>query len=136
MKRLDWLDRLWDTIEAHRPLPFRWAGTADAHDCCTFAAACVDAISGRNLVSTMLELYQDEAGALAVIDAHGGLEDLVSSFLGAPAQLGFMQRGDVVVAERDGQKFVGICVGREIISAGPTGLVLNPARLALACWKP
>ncbi len=134
MKRADWVRRLWDTIEAHRPLPFRWAGRNDSHDCCTFPAACLDAMTDGTYLDDLLANYSDEATALAYIAANGGLEQTLAKHLGVPKRVSFMQRGDVALVERDGREFVGICAGDVVISAGPDGLVSNARQFAVKAW--
>lgn len=134
MKRFDWLDRLWETIEARRTFPFRWGASVDAHDCCTFVAACIKAMTGRDLVPALLTEYSDEATAIAYIARAGGLEAAITSHLGQPKKLSFMSRGDVVLVENGGIQFAGVCLGNSIVSAGPDGLGSNPASLALVAW--
>ena len=133
MKRLDWVQRLWETIEAHRLLPFRWAGRDDSHDCCSFVAACLDAMTDGNYLERLLANYTDEATALAFIAANGGLAQTIDLFL-VPKRTSFMQRGDVALVMRDGREFLGVCAGAIVISAGPDGLVSNPRTLAIKAW--
>jgi hypothetical protein len=134
MKRHRWVERLWETIEAHRLLPFRWAGRADAHDCCSFVAACLDAMTEGSYLDELLSNYSDEASALAYIERCGGLEATLTSHLGEPKPLGFMGRGDVALVVRADREFVGICIGDTIVSAGPEGLVTNSREFAVRAW--
>lgn len=134
MKRADWLDRLWETIEARRMLPFRWGAFVDAHDCCTFVAICVEAMTDRELVPALLAEYSNEETANAYIARAGGLEAAISSHLGAPKRLAFMSRGDVALVEVAGRQFAGVCIGDSVVSAGPDGLGSNPASCALVAW--
>lgn len=134
MKRADWLDRLWETIEARREFPFRWGGYAGANDCCTFVAACIEAMTGRDLGPVLLAEYSDEDTANAYIARAGGLQAAITSHLGKPKKLSYMSRGDVVIVETGGIQFAGICLGSNIVSAGPNGLGSNPASYALVAW--
>lgn len=134
MKRTDWVRRLWDTVEAHRTLPFVWAGRDTSHDCCTFVAACLDAMTDGGYLDALLTHYLDEATALAYIERSGGLEQTLTSHLGEPKPVSFMQRGDAALVVRDGREFVGICLGDVVFSAGPEGLVSNGRKLATRAW--
>jgi hypothetical protein len=134
MRRADWLDRLWETIEARRALPFRWGEIDGAHDCCTFVAACVDAMTDSNLVAALRAEYHDQASANEYIARCGGLEAAISSHLGRTKPVAFMKRGDVAIVEVGGIRFAGICIGPHVVSAGPEGLGMNPATCALTVW--
>jgi hypothetical protein len=135
VKHEDWLDRLWETIEAHRALSFRWAGREDAHDCCTFAAACIDAmVEGGGYVDALLANYDDEASAKAYIQRAGGLAAAISEHLGEPKPLSFMGRGDVALVLERGAELVGVCIGDRIVSAGEHGLIFNDRSLAIRAW--
>lgn len=135
MRRADWLRRLWDTLEAHRTLPFRWAGRDDAHDCCTFVAACLDAMTGGTFLDDLLAHYSDEESALKYIASNGGLGQTLDLHLREPIRVSFMGRGDVALIVRDGREFVGICMGQVVYSASPEGLVTNPCELVVRAWK-
>lgn len=134
MRRWDWVRRLRETVQAHRTLPFQWAGRVDSHDCCTFVAACIDEMTGSAHVDELLTHYSDEESAIAYIASNGGLEQTISLYLGEPKAVTFMQRGDAALVVREGREFVGICVGAEIFSAGPDGLVSNPREFATRAW--
>lgn len=134
MRHADWLDRLWETIETRRALPFRWGEIDGAHDCCTFVAACVDSMTGSTLVEALRAEYHDQDSANAYIARAGGLEAAITSHLGQPKPVGFMKRGDVAIVEAGGIRFAGICIGPHIVSAGPEGLGMNPASSALTVW--
>lgn len=135
MKRRDWLDRLWETIEARRALPFEWGKAEGAQDCYIFVAACVDAMTDSNFVEQMLARYSDEASARDVLFQAGGHVSLVSEYLGPPARIAYMRRGDVALVCRGGMEFLGICVGTDIATATPAGLALHPREYATACWS-
>jgi hypothetical protein len=124
-----------DTIEAHRPLPFRWAGRDDAHDCCTFPAACLDAMTDGRYLDDLLANYSDEVTALAYIASNGGLEQTLTRHLREPIRVSFMRRGDVALVVRGGREFVGICAGDILYSAGPEGLITNPRESATRAWS-
>lgn len=43
--------------------------------------------------------YADEAGAVALLKANGGVEGILTRYLGAPISIGGVQEGDVVTAD-------------------------------------
>ncbi len=124
MRRDDWHARLWAEIERRRALPFQWGASEGAQDCCTFAAAIVDALTDSQHVAALLTHYHDEPSALDYIDDAGGIDAAISTFLGEPASLNFAQRGDVIGLVGDIQ--VGVCIGHKVIAAGADGLIELP----------
>lgn len=135
MKRHDWVRRLFGAIEAHRSLPFRWAGRDDSHDCCTFVAACLDAQTGGTYLDDLLQHYTDEASALAYIKSCGGLAETLSRHLKKSIPVSFMRPGDVALVVREGKEFVGICMGDHVFSAGPSAVVSNPREFVTHAWR-
>lgn len=126
MRRDDWHARLWAEIERRRAFPFRWGASEGAQDCCTFAASIVDSLTGSQHVATLATHYHDEPSALAYIDASGGIDAAISSFLGNPSPLPFAKRGDVIGLTGDIQ--IGVCIGHKVIAAGMEGLVELPMK--------
>lgn len=115
-RREDWLARLWETIEAWKDRPFEW-GSAD---CCKFAAACVDAMTGETFAERLR--YSTQTEALRWIAEAGSLQDAVSDHLGEP-QLGYPRRGDVVLLEGEDGGALGICTGDAFLGFREAGLV-------------
>jgi hypothetical protein len=128
MRRHDWADRLYATVEAFKGTDFEWG----ENDCCIFVARCVDAMTGSDLVHQLQNIYWDEDGAQAVIG--GDLSAAVSAFLGQPSELRAM-RGDVVMVDGGDGFALGICLGQEIAGVGPDGLRLLPRGEILKVWK-
>ncbi len=134
MKRVDYLERLWETIEARRHLPFRWGASTDGQDCCTFAAACADAMTDGSFLDALLTQYHDEKSALEYIERSGGIEAAISQHLGPQKALGFMGRGDICVVLEGEQKIVGVCEGNMILVSGKRGMIKLKRNLAIAAW--
>jgi hypothetical protein len=130
MKRHDWTRRLYDVIEAHREAPFGWG----QHDCCLFAARCVDAMCDTEYEAGLQAEYQDERSAMEYIASFGSIKSAVESWLGDPQNLNFTQRGDVVLFDNDGREALGICLGRDIVTTGETGLVSVLMTRAICSW--
>lgn len=122
-------------IAAARRRAFAWG----VHDCCTFAADCVHALTGRD---ALLELpawrTRDEAQAL--IAALGGLRQAVTGVLGVePAAPGYAATGDVVLAvdpfDPEAREILAVAHGGELLAPGARGLSVLPRSAALCCWK-
>lgn len=126
-----WEEHLDAAIEAARARPFELGG----HDCCRFAASCVDAITGSDLVGELGRHYADDSTARRFLAARGGMRAAVTSFLGEPRD-GWTRarRGDVCLVPTEGMDGVGICVGPYIAVAAERGLSLYPISAALAVW--
>ena len=113
----DWPTRLSAAIEAARGRPFAWG----RDDCCTFAAACVQAMTGTDPMQGWRERYRNAAGALRLQIKHGGLPVLINRALGEPIAPALAQRGDVVLIGTDRGFAAGICVGESAVFAGSDG---------------
>jgi hypothetical protein len=130
MKRYDWTRRLYGVIEAHKDTTFGWG----QHDCCLFAARCVDAMCDTEYEAGLQAEYQDERSAMEYIASFGSIKSAVDSWLGKPQNLNFTQRGDVVLFDNDGRETLGICLGRDIVSTGESGLVSVSMVRAICSW--
>ena len=84
MKRADWLDKMWETIEAHEGRAFAWG----VDDCCLFAARVYDAMHDTHHAEALAARYHDEASALEYIEAQGGIGPAVCEYLGEMRQVG------------------------------------------------
>lgn len=131
MRREDWLDRLWATVDAAQQQPFAWS----ANDCTTFAAACVDAMTDSDWRGHLAEQYTDEASARAFILAEGGLEAGVTRRLGEPVAPLQARRGDVCLVETPDGPGLAVCVGPVAVVPGADGLVRKPLREVIKAWR-
>lgn len=133
MRRLpDWPARLDAAIEAARARPFQWG----AMDCSIFAADVVLALTGRDFAESFRGRYSTRAEAVALLGARGGLEAVVTGFLGQPLPTALLaRRGDVVMVETPEGRALGICVGQKAACAGPQGLTFVPMPGWLSGWR-
>ena len=132
MRVPDWHARFWAELERRQNFPFEWGGHETTQDCCTFAAAMIDAITGGDYLARLLTHYHDYDSALAFIDVHGGIDGAISGFLGDPAPLSFAQRGDVVTLS--GDIMAGVHLGDRIVGASHEGLVYVSTSDARLRW--
>lgn len=129
-RREDWIDHLWVAInEAVDRAPVFAYGS---HDCCTFVARCVDAMTGSDLLADLQTRYTDKTSALRFIAEAGGFTEAVSSFLGQPEH-GWPRRGDVVLVDTQDGPGVGVCIGPDVAVAHD-GVALQPVTSGLV-WR-
>ena len=131
-----WERRLAAIVDKYSRLPHEWGRC----DCTTFAAEAVWCSTQKDPAAPWRRKYSDEAGAMALIAAHGGLEAMIEHALAragiraeriAPA---FAQRGDLCLMGGEGPPAVGICVGAEIAGKSIAGLERRPLSAATVVW--
>jgi hypothetical protein len=131
----DWMDKLINAVETAQLIEFNYG----VHDCCLWAAHCVDEMCGTEHVKAILERfhYTDEASADAILAAGGGLETLVTEFLGESVGRRMAAPGDVVLAkDMEDSYIIGVVVGHGVVApAKGGGLVSLPYRSILKTWK-
>lgn len=114
----DWPQRLEAFVQSRMAAPFVWG----EQDCCRFAAAAVEAMTGRDPMQQFH--YRSEWGALKLIREGGSLEALVTHELGSPLPtVAMARRGDVVLADLALGPTVGVCLGIISAFAGGDGLI-------------
>lgn len=129
IRREDWLDQMWSTIEAYKDQPFAWGD----NDCCSFSAKVVDAMCDSNFAERLSEKYSDEDSAIRYIVEEGGMEKAISGYLGK-SKTSRAQRGDVVLFEGALGETLGICVGSTIASVYESGVVYLPRSQTICYW--
>lgn len=134
-RRDDWQSRLSAAAAAGRAAEFRWG----AHDCVTFAADCVLAMTGFDPLSDYRGDYDSEIGAGRILleRGHETLADAITEQLGAPLEnVRMMGRGDVALVEHDGTRAAGVCLGHVVaVPAKTRGLAFLPRDHATAGWR-
>lgn len=131
MKRLpDWQTRFSDFGNARARMPFCWG----SNDCCTFAAACVEAITGHDPMASVTP-YRSELSAARLIRDGAGLQQLATGFLGKSVPPILAAVGDVVLLMNEGREMLGICNGVNVVAPGEFGMATLRMEAALAAWK-
>lgn len=129
MNRLEnWPTLLVDFIDARRDTPFVWG----VSDCCLFAADAVHAITGIDFAAGRRGTYDDARGALALIEAAGGVAGLVPF---DEIDTGYAQRGDVVMLDMDGRDVLAVHLGDVIAGQGPDGITRVALSAARRAWR-
>lgn len=129
MRFQDWPERLASFLETRRQTPFAY-GT---HDCCAFAGAAAEAITGTNPAAPFP--YDSEIGAQRLIVKHGGLDKLLTAALGAPVAPAMAGRGDIVLAELENGPTAGVCIGRNCAFPADVGVTFRPRSVVGMAWK-
>ncbi len=110
----DWEPRLAAFIASVRERPFTWA----ANDCCTFAAGCVEAMTGEDAMAEFRGNYADEMtgkAALKEIGAGTLVRTMNAKFARVP--LSHAHRGDIVMVRGN----LGISFGHVSLHVGAEG---------------
>lgn len=129
MRFPDWPERLTEFVEARRGVPFEYG----SHDCCAFAAAAAESITGVNPAAPFP--YRNELGAKRLILEHGGLDKLLTAALGEPCSPAMAGRGDIVLAELESGPTAGVCLGRLCVFPGTVGIEFRPRSVIGMAWK-
>ncbi len=131
MGRLEnWPARLHEEIEAARGRPFCWG----EHDCGTWAAAIVRALTGQEL--PLPKGYTTQRGSALAMRRKTGSSDMTgatSFFLGEPLETPLLaQRGDIVLHE---EQALGVCVGDQAMCLTENGLAAVPMSECVTAWR-
>jgi len=112
----DWETKLVRAVEAANNTPFKWG----VHDCCTFTANCVEAMTGRNPMAQFIGKYHDKKSALRALRkfGKGSLYKTLESLFGAPISPEKAIRGDLAYGVFDDDPAVGICLGQYSVFTG------------------
>lgn len=134
LRRLpDWPEHLAAYLAEQRPHRFEW-GT---HDCATFAAGAVAAITGG---PEFRAPWFDAADAVRMLRTFRGLAHAVDLALPRLQSPALAQRGDVVLAQHpvaDGRarrQFLAVADGPRCWVPSVTGLQSVPMALAVQAW--
>lgn len=130
MRLPDWQLRLSEFGKARASMPFAWG----SNDCCSFAAAAVEAITGSNPMRSVVP-YSSEIGALRRISEAGGMAALASQYLGEPRPSLMAGVGDVVLVVNEEREMLGVCNGVNVMAPGEHGMVALNMNAAIAAWK-
>jgi len=127
----DWPERLDALLRDRADWPFVWG----VHDCCTFCADAVQAITGVDVMGTLRQRYHSAFEALGLTQELGGLKAAVSSVLGEPCSPALCTVGDVLLLSNDDREVVALCNGETAIVTGPRGLLAIASPHILAAWR-
>jgi hypothetical protein len=124
----DWETRLAAYLEPLRDRPFQWG----RHDCCTFAAGAVRAMTGKATMAEFRGKYRDEAGAAEALKTTGAgtlISTMNSKFKRVAP--GHAHRGDIVMVDGN----LGISFGEVSLHVGAEGERQGLIRHPRARWR-
>ena len=130
MRLHDWQLKFEAFVKERRAMPFAWG----ANDCCTFAADCVEAITGVDCAS-QLRGHSTAKQAYRALQQHGGVAGIATAALGQPVPVLSAQIGDVVLSKSGERDMLAICNGGTCLAPGPDGLVSLGMDTATMCWR-
>lgn len=128
MERLpDWEARLAAYLAPLRAMPFAWG----AHDCCTFTAGAVEAVTGVDPMPEFRGRYRTRLGSLRALRRFGAgtLEATIDAKF-ARTHAAIAQRGDLVMSNG----VMGLCFGAFLIAVGSEGDREGLIRIDRARW--
>lgn len=133
IRRRDWDRLLADEIAASLHRPFEWHD----NDCCSFAARCVQAVTGQDFFSLFSGSYTNARQAARVVKANGGLLDIFDKLLGKRLPALTAQRGDILLTNMMSPhgELIAVCAGQFGFAPGPVQLTKCPQKVWLACWR-
>lgn len=135
MRVESWESELWDTVEWARNEPYR----IGAHDCVTFAAKVIKALTGKDHLGELTGKYDSERGALKFIRQLAGDKGLAgaTSKILEQTELPMAKagRGDLVMYRDDKDvEHLGICIGVDIAMLSSDGLLFINRGECVCCW--
>lgn len=133
MKRLsDWEPRLDIAIAAGRRAPFAYG----SHDCLSFPALCIEAVTGVDLFEPFRGRYNDQAGAAALVpDMEPFLEDLAQRHAWAAQEPCTARKGDLAAVRLGATFLCAVVYGSLIIPEAPAGLRRFGLLMAEKVWR-
>lgn len=121
-----WELRFAQLVRERWGMRFEWG----VNDCCLWAADCVLAITGVDLMADLRGRYDSEFGSWRVLLENGGLEAMCDARLGAPTEPGLAQVGDVAMLYYEGRQLLAVCGGGHYVVVSPDGLAAIPRATA------
>lgn len=123
---------LLEQYRSYRNVPFAWGES----DCLHFAAACAQAITGRDPIDRLRGSYDSEHGAKRVMVENGweDMGDVAASFY-PEIPLARAKSGDWVTVEQDGRIALGVVVAENIAVKSIEGTGWLPLRDAKRAFQ-
>ena len=129
MRHPAWEQRLSEYLNSQEQSAFEWG----VNDCCNFAAACAEAVTGVGFGS----LYPcgSAADAALILKRNGGVEGIADNHYKRQS-ISFAQRGDIVAAQVSKHGLsLGICRGIDAVFKSLDGLVLVNMSVVKIAWR-
>lgn len=131
MRVRDWQSRLAACIVERMRAPFEWG----VNDCASFAADCVQAVTGVDRMADLRGGYANERQALRLLSIGGGLSAMVTERLGPSIAANLAQPGDVGVTMQGDREALCVCGGSEWHMPAEQGMATLSAGQVLRAWR-
>ena len=123
------LNALATYVAARETVPFAWG----LHDCVTFAAGAVLALTGRDPLAD-IAAWTTERAALRELDRRGGLAAAVSSVL-TEIPLAHAHRGDIGAVDGVRGPLLVVIEGMTLVGPDRDGLARLPRTKLVRAWS-
>ncbi|MBD2812191.1 hypothetical protein ID853_15165 [Xenorhabdus sp. Vera] len=117
MRHRQWTTRLPDTLRAAMSRPFLWG----EHDCCLFAADCVQAVCDFDPGETVRGRYNTRLGAVRVLKSEFGTLTQALDRLFDAIPVTVAGRGDIVMFQAEEGKTLGVLWAGQVWAVTPHG---------------
>lgn len=129
-----WAHRLLNYLATVTREPFEW-GT---HDCVTFCADCIKAITGDDPIQGIRGTWSTQRTAFKAMMEYGGTVDLseLCEKVGlTKIEVGRAQRGDIVVCRGEFGDYLSVVVGHTAVGPATDGLRHTPLKFATSAFR-
>lgn len=123
----NWSQAFSEFLRARADMPFAWGG----NDCCSFAAAGIEAMTGADLMRGVPD-YSNAAEAARILMRP--LEDWLDERLNRMSAPAFAQRGDVGLIVIDGRRSLALVDGHYLYGAGDRKMARVERVAAIMAW--
>lgn len=131
MRVKKWEKSFRDWLAANSKTPFRWG----RFDCVLMAGLCSDAITGNQYAKDFIGRYKTRIGAMRIVKTEFGSFDNIFSSRYREINPNMAWRGDVVLAEIEGEQTYGVLESNAAYFAGRDGLIFIQKPKILKAWR-
>ena len=118
--------KIFDVIQEYADRRFQYGES----DCCQFVSDCVAAVCGTRHADFFN--YQSESEAYEIIDAHGGLHNLLCELFGQPGEV---TEYGVALTTRTGRTMAGFIYKNRLCVRTENGVTDWPVEFANEVWS-
>ena len=130
----NWAHRLLNYLATVTREPFEWG----SHDCVTFCADCVKAMTGGDPIQEIRGTWSTQRTAFKAMMEYGGTVDLAElcKKVGlTEIEVVRAQRGDIVVGRGEDADYFSVVVGHTAAGPASDGLRHTPLKFATAAFR-
>ena len=113
-------------VDKYSGLPFSYG-----QDCCQFVGECIESITGVNPIEDLH--YSTEAEAIKIIKKHGGMQEVITHYLGEPYD-GCKDGDACMIDNNNGELAAAMIYKGRVVARVESGLMDYPIERALMVW--